>query len=289
MTSFGRCTLGALARVDGVGLFTGAVVKVTMIQAYPGHGLTFRRVDPQGRREIPARIAHLSNRPAHAAFASLPPRSTGLAIDDVSVHTVEHVLSALVGMGITDAAVEVDGPEMPIADGSAHVFMSALERAGVLRWKTSVEAITLREAIAVEGPGGAIIKAEPAHTPWYEYHLDYGRDSAIRPQSASWDGTREAYARDIAPARTFCLLSEAMAMRGLGLFERFSPRDLLVIGPEGPIDNALRWENELARHKLLDLIGDLALAGGPIVARITARRSGHALNHEMARRLAALA
>ena len=122
------------------------------------------------------------------------------------------------------------------------------------------------------------------------YHLNYSDagGASLPPQSASWDGLAESYYTEIAPARTFSLLSEVEALRALGLFEGFSPKELLVLGPSGPIENEWRFENEPARHKLLDLIGDLALAGGPIRGRITAMRSGHALNHELARVLVQL-
>jgi UDP-3-O-acyl-N-acetylglucosamine deacetylase len=140
--------------------------------------------------------------------------------------------------------------------------------------------------------GGARIVAGPRTGAGclFRYELDYGPAAPIAAQSASWDsGTPDAaevYEREVAPARTFCTEAEARAFRAAGLFGDRSPRDMLVIGEEGPIDNAYRFENEPARHKLLDLIGDLALVGRPLHGEVVAMRSGHALNHELAAALA---
>src|SRR5690606_8732256 len=137
--------------------------------------------------------------------------------------------------------------------------------------------------------GEASITALPRQTSGWSvrYELDYGPGGPMLPQAAVWDGTAAMYTREIAPARTFCTDREAEAMRRAGLFANLSPREMLVIGPDGPIENTCRFENEPARHKLLDVIGDLSLVGRPIQADIVARRSGHALNHELARLLAA--
>ena len=149
-----------------------------------------------------------------------------------------------------------------------------------------IEPITPSRPLRVESEdAGASITIEPSDTPSYTYTLDYGPDSPIAPATAHWAGDPDRFEHEIAPARTFCLEREAQAMRQLGLFEHLSPQDMLVFGPRGPIDNTLRFPDEPARHKLLDLIGDLALAGRPIRAKITAVRSGHALNHAAARAL----
>jgi UDP-3-O-acyl-N-acetylglucosamine deacetylase len=121
----------------------------------------------------------------------------------------------------------------------------------------------------------------------YTYELDYGPPTpgvfALGQQRATWDGSATQYASEVAPARTYCLEQEAMVMRSMGLFAHLTPREMLVLGTSGPIDNALRFDDEPARHKLLDLIGDLALIGAPLQADVVATRSGHALAHEAAR------
>jgi len=280
-----RRTLAGPVRVEGVGLFTGNPVAAEFLPAEQG-GL---RVDP-GPGPFPATIDHLDRRAAHPAFAAMPARNTALAAgpDRPPVFTVEHALAALAGLGVTDAVVRVTGGELPIGDGSAALFTGPILDRGLRELPGRVAPIVPRARLElVEGP--ASLSIEPADRPEFRYELDYGPGAPIPPQSASWAGDAEAFAAEIAPARTFCLRAEAEAMHAMGLFRHLTPRDMLVFGDAGPIDNTLRSPDEPARHKLLDLIGDLALAGRPIMARVVARRSGHAMNHEAARRLAALA
>lgn len=287
------------AEARGAGLFSGRPATVRFLPAAPGEGVTFRRTDLNGHPAIPARIDALCPDPARAGLpAALRARNTILASPAhpaALVLTTEHALSALAGLGVTDTVVELDGPELPIGDGSAAPFVEALLAAGLASHDGAPEPLVLDRDLTADDPAsGASISASPRSEPGCEfvYELDYGPGAPIPAQRASIvltpgeDG--EAYARDVAPARTFCLAAEAQAMRAMGLFADLSPRDMLVLGPDGPIDNALRFENEPARHKLLDLIGDLALVGRPLRARIVARRSGHALNHALARLLAAL-
>lgn len=278
-----RRTLAAPATVSGLGLFTEAPCSVTIKPA--DEGIVFTR----NGVSIPATIEHLSSRPAHAAFQAMPPRSTSLDLPDGTVMlTVEHLLSALTGHGVTAANIEIEGPELPIGDGSAQAFSSAILEAGLVNHDLQASPRTQPlTGFTVGDTRGAHITVTPAPRPSFVYHLDYGPESPILAQQAEWDGRPESYAREVAPARTYCLDHEARAMHDAGLFRSFTPSDLLVIGEDGPIDNTYRFDNEPARHKLLDLIGDLALAGpGLIPARIEAFGSGHALNHEVARRLA---
>ena len=224
-------------------------------------------------------------------MADVPGRNTTPALDpsdDLSpaIATVEHVLSALAGLGISDALILVDGPELPILDGSALPFAMAILDAGIAELDKPIEPIRLPEPITVSRQG-ASITARPRDLPGcdFVYELDYGPRSPLVAQRAVWESDSATYCDQIAPARTFCLQSEAESMQKLGLFEHLSPRDMLVIGPDGPLENTLLFDNEPARHKLLDLIGDLALVRRPIQACITATGSGHALNHALARAL----
>ncbi len=257
-----------------------------------GPGLWFAPQFPEGAPAIPARIERVLREPP-----GLPPamraRCTALGLDRGHVLTVEHVLSACVGLGVWRATFETVAPEVPIGDGSAQMFVEPLVRLDEGSTSSPPPERVIREAIRVVDPRDADswIEARPRSEAGcsYAYELDYGSalERVLPAQRASivLDGrrTREAYIREVAPARTFCLAQEAEAMRSMGLFKGFTSKDLLVIGPEGPIDNAWRFENEPARHKLLDLIGDLALVGGPIRGEIVAHRAGHALNHAMAR------
>ena len=280
-----RRTLAGEARIAGRGLFTEAE---TVLTIRPGDdGIAFRA----GGVRIPATIEHLSAQPVVAAFAQLPARHTVLASDGAQVITTEHVLAALAGLGVTDAELVLEGGssagwEIPIGDGSAGACVSAIRAAG-LKELGEAEAMVITSVITVEDGRGGMIVAEPAAVPDYSYLLDYGDHAPIAKQTARWSGDAGVFADAVAPARTYSFAPEVEQMRALGLFTSFTTKDLLVLDDRGqPIDNTLRFDDEPARHKLLDLIGDLALVGRPIVGRIAAYRSGHALNHEMARRLA---
>lgn len=286
----------APAEIRGIGLFTELDVTCVIRPAEPGQGLCFLRTDLPDAPPIPATLRSLTGRPVHPAFAQIPPRHTVLALGDAVVYTTEHVLAAMAGLGVTDATIELDGPEVPISDGSALPFTDALVAAGLREFETSHDTAPLRidTPVTVTSPDGrASITAEPIghdETPSYRYQLDFGPDAPIAAQTAEWQGDPRSFVADVAPARTFSLAAEAQQMQALGLFRRFSPRDLLVVDDRGhPIDNAWRGCDEPARHKLLDLIGDLALVGRPIHARVLATRAGHALNHEMAKALIAAA
>jgi len=275
-------TLCSPASLSGAALFSATPCTITIHPAPASTGIRFRlRGD-----EALAHIASLSTDPIHPAFASMAPRCTCLRTPNGQIGTVEHVLSALIGLGITDAILEIDAPELPILDGSSLPFVQAIRAAGLESLGGSVEPLLPPRPLRVESEdGSAFIEFEPGDTPSYSYELDYGIASPIPASTVVWSGDPDEYERDVAPARTFCLESEGEAMRRLGLFEHLTTSDMLVIGPRGPIDNALRFPDEPARHKLLDLIGDLSLVGRPICASIRAVRSGHALNHIAARAL----
>jgi UDP-3-O-acyl N-acetylglucosamine deacetylase len=282
-------TLARDAALRGVGLFTGTAADVTIRPAPRGHGLRFRRVDLPGSPEIAATVANVVADPRRLRLPlPTPLRCTILAAHGAFVITTEHVLSALAGLGVTDAIVEVGGGELPAFDGSAEPFARAMLAAGLTDPEEGHPPLVLRSEIRVGGGDDGTIVATPRTAPGgsRRYELDYGPFAPIPAQAAQWS-PGEDYIKRVAPARTFCLAQEAEAMRTAGLFRHLSPRDMLVIGPAGPVDNAYRFADEPARHKLLDLIGDLALVGRPIQADIVARRSGHALNHALARALLA--
>ncbi|MCA9300339.1 MAG: UDP-3-O-acyl-N-acetylglucosamine deacetylase [Phycisphaerales bacterium] len=273
MTPRARTTL------EGVGLFSGHPVTCTI---GPGdEGIVFV---VQGT-PVHASTTALTSRAVHPAFEHMPPRSTNLEGGGVAIFTVEHLCSALAALGVTDAVVELSAPEVPIFDGSARPFVEALSSVG-LDGQHAGAAAPLRERLEVTS-GDASIVYEPGTGPTDETVFEYTFDHphpALRNATVSWTmGDVEGYISSVAPARTFSLEVEARQMQALGLFGHLSPRDLLVIADDGPVENAWRFEDEAARHKLLDLIGDLSLEAPLPAGRYRATRSGHALHHEMAR------
>lgn len=290
-----RSTVAGPALVRGVGLFTAREASLTIRPAEAGHGLKIHRTDMPYAQPVPATAAHVG------AMPSLPGRNTVLTADPAliaSAHnpflaTVEHVMSALAGLGITDALLECDGPEVPIGDGSALPFVAAIQSVGTAQLPGSISAIVVPHVIRIGDVLNGSIEIHPRSEPGcrYEYTLDFGPGGAIPASTASIElPDSRNYAAEIGPARTFCFEHEALALTRAGLFKHLTPRDMLVLDASGtPIDNALRFPDEPARHKLLDLIGDLALAGRPLRARVIAKKSGHALNHAAAKALATLA
>jgi UDP-3-O-acyl-N-acetylglucosamine deacetylase len=270
------------ALLEGPGLFTAKPASARILPSASG-GLRFRRIDIPGSPFIPATVTSLAEPPP-----GIPARNTTLAAGGLTILTVEHILSALAGAGITDATIEIAGPEVPILDGSAAPFSEAIAQAGLAKAEGTIRPIVIHEPITIEH-AGASITVTPAPGSIYRYELDYGPGAPIPAQAAEIDLLSGRYGAEVGPARTFCLEDEARAMRTAGLFGHLTAREMLVIGPGGPVDNAYRLTDEPARHKLLDLIGDLALAGRPIRGRVVATRAGHALNHRMAERLAGLA
>ena len=275
-----RTTLKASVNISGVGLFSAQPISLKFCPSHDQSGIVFQH---QGTL-IPAHIDQLSALPVHQAFAQMKPRCTSLCTQGMNIATIEHVLSALCGLGITDAIIEIETQsahcELPIMDGSAIDFIHAIERVGIQTLDTTVEPIRVTERIIID-EGDASIAIEPADSPSYTYTIDYPQP-AITNTTVSWNGDANDYADRIANARTFCLKDEADAMQAAGMFTHLGPSDMLVIGDDGPIENTLRHEHECALHKLLDLIGDLSLIGRPLCAKVTAIKSGHSMAHQAA-------
>lgn len=271
-------TLNNAARIRGTALFTAQPCSCIIHPAPIDHGIVFALNDTR----IPVKPHKITSDPVHPAFTNIPPRCSAVAADGSAVWLVEHILSALTGLRITNALIELDHHELPIMDGSSLAFVEAINEAGIVDQHTLVEPITLSQTIRVE-QSGSWIEVSPADSCSYEYTIDYGPASPITQATVRWDGDADDYVNRIAPARTFCLKHEADAMHSAGLFTHLSPRDLLVLDDDGPIDNAIRHEHECALHKLLDLIGDVALLGRPFKGHIRAHKSGHALAHDLAR------
>lgn len=260
--------------MSGRGLFTAAAVNATIRGAEANTGICFRRVDLEGGPTVRATVEHVLE----------APRRTVLRAGDTSVEMVEHCLGALAGLGIDNAVVEVDGPELPACDGSAAPFVEAIRSAGIVEQDAAREPIVIDEPITVRD-GDSTLAALPSESATLElmYILDYGAGSPLGRQTDSFSLDDGSFGDQIAPARTFSTAHEARAAREMGLFQHVSPRDMLVIDESGPVDNAYRFENEPVRHKLLDLLGDVSLVGRPLHGRIVGFRSGHTLNHKLAR------
>lgn len=280
--SIPRRTIAREVTCAGPGLFTGADAIVALHPSEAGRGILLQ----SHSTTVPLTIESLSERPIHPVFATVKPRCTSIRVGEHAVGTVEHLCSAIAGLGITDLLISTDAPEIPILDGSALPFVEAILAAGRRELTARLEPITLRAPVEIRDADASLI-AEPADSIDYTYELDYGSSSPIPPGAARWTGDPHDYETNIAPARTFSTHREATQMQSLGLFARFTTRDLLVVGEHGPIDNAWRFPDEPARHKLLDLIGDLTLLGRPLRARVRAHKTGHAHTHALVRAILA--
>lgn len=272
-------TLAAPAAVSGVGFITGSRVRVRFLPASPDTGITFVRTDLSSHPATPA----LCERVTGTA------RRTTIGSAETGVTLVEHVMAALSGLRIDNCLVEIDAPEPPGLDGSAWGFVSALHDAGVMLQPARRPLFGVTEPVVVSKDGATI----GLHPPSVEsglglrvsYILDYGMTAPIPRQAHTLAVTPESFAREIAGCRTFLLESEAHALRAQGIGKHLTPADLLLFGQRGLVQNKLRYADEPARHKVLDLIGDLALTGVDLVGHAVAYRSGHALNVALATRL----
>ncbi|MCH2138897.1 MAG: UDP-3-O-acyl-N-acetylglucosamine deacetylase [Phycisphaerales bacterium] len=267
-------TVADTVRVEGHGLMSGDKAQLLIQPAEENHGIVFERIDLDPPVRIPALVDQCID---------LPRRST-VALGDVRIETIEHCMAALAGLGVDNALLQIDAGELPLGDGSAEPFTSAIEAVGLRMQDTERSAIRVMEPIVIE-EDGAMIAAFPMPHPALHvvYELDYGDASDRIPQQAwGFRMSREGFCADVASARTFALEEEAAALHAVGQCTHLTPSDILVIGDDGPIDNAWRFDDEPVRHKVLDMIGDLYLAGAPIHGRIVASRSGHALNRKMA-------
>lgn len=255
--------------IRGRGLHTGKEAEVRILPAGPGTGVIFARPGSE------------SGTRAADAFGRAAERRTRVVAGGQAVETVEHLLSALSGLGVANARIEVRGPEIPALDGSAAGFARAVTRAGLVRQKRRREIFELKEPVFAAAKDAAIL-ALPYDRFRVTYTLDYPHPR-LRAKTVSFDVDEKTYLAEIAPARTFCTREEARALRARGFGLGADTQNTLVMGPKGPLRNRLRFADECARHKVLDLIGDLAPLGFAVEAHFIAVRSGHALNREIGR------
>jgi UDP-3-O-[3-hydroxymyristoyl] N-acetylglucosamine deacetylase/3-hydroxyacyl-[acyl-carrier-protein] dehydratase len=271
-------TIEREVELRGRGLFAGEETRLRFKPAGANTGIVFACANGQAQVPVPATVDYLASRP----------RRTSLRNGTVAVETVEHCLAACAGLEIDNLSIEVYGSELPSGDGSSQHFVDVLESAGVVEQQAERQIIRIAEPIHV-ARGEAEIAALPCDDPGLHivYELDYGSDNPIGRQVLAIDLTPQTYAHELAGSRTFLLETEAQQMRQAGLGAHLTYKDLLVFGAGGPVENQVRWPDECVRHKIQDLIGDLALLGRPVQARIYARRSGHSLNHELVRQILA--
>lgn len=269
-------TIGRPVEVRGTGYLTGAAVRLRFVPAPPSSGVVFLRTDLKPSVPIPAHVHRVTGSQRRTTLGD-PPAQVGL---------VEHVLAALAGLRIDNCIVELNAPEPPGLDGSARGFVEALQEAGTVRQPAWREAWCV-EAPVVLSAGGATLALHPPLNDELvvTYFLNYGPTGPIARQIHTQTITPATFAHEIAECRTFILEAEAAELRRQGLGARTTTADLLVFGPHGPIDNRLRHANEPARHKVLDLIGDLSLLGVDLCGHVVAYRSGHPLNVELVRTL----
>jgi UDP-3-O-[3-hydroxymyristoyl] N-acetylglucosamine deacetylase/3-hydroxyacyl-[acyl-carrier-protein] dehydratase len=265
-------TLGAETVFEGPGLHTGTAVRMRFLPAERGSGIRFRRADLDGAPEVPALLDNVAD----------TDRNTGLAAGAARVATVEHVLAAVAACEIDNLVIELDGPEVPIGDGSFAPFFDLLRAAGTVRQGGAARVLELTEPVRAEGPAGASYAALPdgqyrvATTIEFDHPL-------IRRQFAAFDITPDAFASDLARARTFGFLRDGHALRERGLARGAMPGNAVILDETGVVSGDLRWADEFVRHKIGDVIGDLALTGCRIRAQVIATRPSHAGNIALAR------
>jgi UDP-3-O-[3-hydroxymyristoyl] N-acetylglucosamine deacetylase / 3-hydroxyacyl-[acyl-carrier-protein] dehydratase len=244
-------------------------------------GVVFIREDQNPSIEIPARVDNVAKRL----------RRTSLRNGTVQIETIEHCMSALAGLGIDNVFVQLNANEVPAMDGSSQPFVEKLKQAGIVPLDEPRSVFRITEPVRV-ADGDSYVMAAPGHEEEDAleiiYDLNYGASGPIGQQIYKLRLTPESFEQQIAAARTFVLQQEAEQFRAAGLGTHLSYQDILVFGEDGPIENELRFPDECVRHKILDLIGDLFLFGRFVSGHIYARQSGHALNHELVRRLCEL-
>jgi UDP-3-O-[3-hydroxymyristoyl] N-acetylglucosamine deacetylase len=255
----------------GVGLHSGAEVSMRLVPAPAGSGIVFRRTDLDGF-EIPATGRNV----AKVSYA------TSLMRGSVLISTTEHLLSALIGFGVDNVIVEVDNLELPILDGSALPYVEAFQSVGLKQQRRRREYIRILKEVEVR-EGGKFIGVYPGTG----YGIDYSIDFPQPIGSARFQGDLESgdYARLIAPARTFGFKEDEAKLRDMGLIRGASEACVIILTAEGVQNGPLRFADEFVRHKVLDLIGDLALAGRRIQGRVVAERAGHAMHTALVQRL----
>ena len=267
-------------KLSGKSLFNGEDVKLVLRPADVDTGVVFVRTDLAEPVRIKACVSNIAERA----------RRTALKNGAVAIETPEHCMAAISALGIDNVIIEIDGLELPGFDGSSDEFVKAFKKAGIVEQQAKRRELIITEAVSIVD-GDTSIYALPYDTDALSitYDLDYTEHTGIGRQLYSCKLTTEHFETQLASARTFCLEAEARQMQAHGIGTHLTPKDILVINSDGPIKNSFRFPNECVRHKIVDLIGDLALVGRPVIGRIVAYKSGHAANQQLAKKLFKLA
>jgi UDP-3-O-[3-hydroxymyristoyl] N-acetylglucosamine deacetylase len=269
-------TLKTATRTVGVGLHTGARVELVLRPAQPDTGIVFRRVDLPQPISIPALAGHVGDTRL----------SSTLKKDGTSISTVEHLLSALAGLGIDNLHVDVAGPEVPIMDGSAGPFIFLLQAAGIEEQKAPKRYLRVTAPVEVRD-GDKWARFEPFNGFKLDFTIDFPHPVfGSESRHVVVDFAEHSYVKEVARARTFAFMADVEAMRAAGLALGGSLQNAIVLDETRVLNSeGLRYDNEFVKHKVLDAIGDLYLLGHPLVAQYTAYKSGHTLNNALARAL----
>ncbi|MCB6176560.1 UDP-3-O-acyl-N-acetylglucosamine deacetylase [Rhodobacter sp. Har01] len=269
-------TLKSAVTFTGVGLHTGAPVRMTVRPAAANQGIWFRRTD------VPARDAMVP-----AVWSAVTPSRLCTVVENpagVSVATIEHLMAALAGCALHNVLIEIDGPEVPILDGSAEPFVAAFLARGLQTQDAEVRAIRVLKPIEVRD-GEAVARLDPADMLEIDFHIDF-EDAAIGVQTRKLSMANGAFVRELSDSRTFCRQADVDAMREKGLALGGTLDNAVVFDGDRVLSpGGLRHSDEPVRHKMLDALGDLALAGAPLLARYTGHRAGHALTNRLLRAL----
>jgi UDP-3-O-[3-hydroxymyristoyl] N-acetylglucosamine deacetylase/3-hydroxyacyl-[acyl-carrier-protein] dehydratase len=258
-----RRTIARPVSLEGIGLHHGAACQLSFHPAPSGAGISFRRTDLPGSPTIPALAEH----------AVLTDRRTQLGEEPLAVHTVEHVLAAVAGCGIDDVEIALNAAEPPIMDGSAAPFVDALLEAGFTEQAGDVKHLAVRKAIRLVD-GDSVYEATPSFDLELNVTIDFPH-AMIGRQQGCYRVTHDSFVKELASARTFGFVREVEALRGMGLIKGATLDNAVVLDDNGVVGTELRWPDEFVRHKALDCVGDLALAGARVRARITAVRPSH--------------
>ncbi|WP_153555701.1 UDP-3-O-acyl-N-acetylglucosamine deacetylase [Roseimaritima sediminicola] len=269
-------TIAHHCQVEGRGYWTGQAVRVRMLPASIGTGIRMVRTD------LPSKpLLHVG-----VDVRQEQDLRTTLASGQARFAMVEHLLAALYAMEIDNCIVEIDAEELPGLDGSSAAYVDALRSAGLVIQAAPRKQLVIDRTIRFGTAANWLeVSPSPDGRAHFEYRLDYGPDSPIKPQSHRTRLNADSFGREIASARTFVTAEQAQQLRDAGVAGHVSDQDLLVFDQTGPVNNLLRYRNECARHKLLDMVGDLALAGCDLVGTFVSYRGGHALNASVAAKL----
>ena len=266
-----QTTLKSDVSFEGIGLHSGAPVRVVLHPASANTGIVFRRTD----------IAEFPMLPARWNDVVVSPLNTRLKnASGVTVSTIEHLMAALAGCGVHNVMIDIDGPEVPILDGSAASFVRGIVEAGLTRLSAPLRAIEILKDVAVSD-GPAFARLSPATTLQIEFEIEF-EDAAIGRQKKTLNMANGAFVRELCDSRTFCRSADVDAMRANGLALGGTMENAVVVdGDKVLTPGGLRHTDEAVRHKMLDALGDLYTAGAPILGRYTGTRAGHAMTNKL--------